>query len=54
MVDNKYKFSFKQLLSRIDTLTSENIPKNYIEVKKKYAKNDKKKNSVYENSVETR
>ena len=54
MVDNKYKFTFNELLNKLDTLTSDNIPKNYVEVKKKYAKNNKKKNSVYENSVETR
>ena len=54
MVDNKYKFSFTELVQKLDSINPTNIPKNYVEVKKKYAKNNKKKNTIYENSVETR
>lgn len=54
MVDNKYKFSFKELVNKLESINPTSIPKNYVEVKKKYAKNNKKKNTIYKNSVETR
>ena len=49
MVD-KYKLSFSDLLNKLDELSNINIPKNYIEVKKKDAKNNSEKDSSNKNS----
>jgi len=52
MVD-KYKLSFNQFIKRIDSLVHKNIPKNYVEVKKKHGKQHTEKDTIYENSIET-
>lgn len=53
MVD-KYNLSFNQLIERIDSLDATNIPKNYVEVQKKDGEQHTKKDTIYQNSIETR